>query len=89
MLRPEINLIFPPEPLVPLPTENRSIPPRPPDAAPDPSCTTPEFPPLDDPELNIKAPLTPDCPAFVLRIIMEPLLVAVPSPLDKLRAPPE
>jgi hypothetical protein len=48
----------------------------------------PLFPPLDDPELNNIAPLTPNSPAFTLRIVTVPLVVAVPSPLDTLKAPP-
>jgi hypothetical protein len=48
----------------------------------------PLFPSLDEPELKSKAPLTPAAPAFVLRILTVPLVVAVPSPLEILRAPP-
>jgi hypothetical protein len=48
----------------------------------------PLFPPLDDPELKSNAPLPPVYPALALRIVTVPLVVAVPSPLDMLKAPP-
>ncbi|MEC8428447.1 MAG: hypothetical protein VXZ35_08475, partial [Pseudomonadota bacterium] len=65
-----------------------TIPPRPPVAAPEPRYRAPLFPLLADPELNTSRPLTPFVPAFALRIEITPLLVAVPSPLSKLSAPP-
>jgi len=63
-------------------------PPRPPVAAPVPIATRPLFPPLEDPELKTKSPETPATPAFTLRIDTAPLVVAVPSPLPMLTAPP-
>ncbi len=88
VLRPESTCKLPPAPQVPLPTVTSNVPPRPSVAAPDPSTTAPLFPPLEDPELNMSAPLPPATPAFTLRMVTEPLLVAVPSPEDKLTAPP-
>ena len=40
------------------------------------------------PELNTSCPLTPATPAFAVRIVTEPLLDAVPSPVSRLIAPP-
>jgi len=54
-----------------------------------PSIIAPLFPLLALPELNTSIPLVPVFPAFMLRIETMPLLVAVPSPLDTLNAPPE
>jgi hypothetical protein len=48
----------------------------------------PLLPPLEDPELKTNKPLTPDFPALKLRIVTAPLVVAVPSPLPMLTAPP-
>jgi len=48
----------------------------------------PLFPALALPELNTSMPLTPETPAFMLRMFTMPLLVAVPSPLERLNAPP-
>ncbi len=49
--------------------------------------TEPVFPPLLEPELNNKAPLEPNTPAFKLRITIVPLVVEVPSP-DEIRTEP-
>jgi len=57
-------------------------------AAPEPKETSPLLPPLALPELNTSMPLTPDTPALKLRIETMPLLLAVPSPLPMLTAPP-
>ncbi|MEC8422185.1 MAG: hypothetical protein VX000_00335, partial [Myxococcota bacterium] len=56
--------------------------------APLPTCTSPLLPALDDPVLNRSEPLTPDSPAFALRIITLPLDDAVPSPDDTHMTPP-
>jgi len=48
----------------------------------------PLFPALALPELNTSMPLTPETPAFMLRMVTMPLLDAVPSPLERLNAPP-
>ncbi len=88
VLRPESTCTLPPTPQVPLPTVTRIMPPRPSVTAPDPSTTAPLFPLLEDPELNTSDPLPPAIPALKLRMVTEPLLVAVPSPEDKLTAPP-
>lgn len=57
-------------------------------AAPEPRSNEPLFPLLLLPVENVRRPLVPPEPAFVLIIDIMPLLVAVPSPLVKLRAPP-
>jgi len=41
----------------------------------------PVAPELDVPELNVITPLTPDEPAFAVRIVMAPLVDSVPSPV--------
>ena len=48
----------------------------------------PLFPLFDVPVLNTSIPLDPEAPEFALRITMLPLVVAVPSPLCTLNAPP-
>jgi hypothetical protein len=55
---------------------------------PEPILKSPELPLLALPELNTNIPLLPIAPALALLIEIIPLLVAVPSPLDKLIAPP-
>merc|ERR1740138_178641 len=64
------------------------MPPRPPPTLPEPTNSAPLLPLFDEPELNTSRPLTPDVPAFAVRIEITPLLVAVPSPLSRLSAPP-
>ena len=78
----------PPTPLVPLPTDSDTRPARPVVATPEPSSSAPLLPLTELPELNTSAPLTPLTPAFVLRIVITPLVVAVPSPAAMLTAPP-
>jgi hypothetical protein len=56
-------------------------------ATPEPIETAPELPPLLEPVLKNKEPLTPNLPAFKLRITTLPLVVAVPSP-DEMRTTP-
>jgi hypothetical protein len=89
MLRPEEPLYDPPAPLVPLPTTIVMYPEVPEVEAPEPTATLPLLPELDDPELKYNEPLTPFVPEFKLRMATTPLLEAVPSPLAKLRSPPE
>jgi hypothetical protein len=48
----------------------------------------PVVPELDVPELNVITPLTPDVPAFAERIVIAPVVVAVPSPDVSVIAPP-
>ena len=48
----------------------------------------PEFPELVVPVLNTNAPLTPAAPAFAVRMLTMPDVVAVPSPEPILRSPP-
>jgi len=50
--------------------------------------TDPLLPELVVPELKNKVPLAPATPALVLRILMSPLVVAVPSPDVKYKDPP-
>jgi hypothetical protein len=57
-------------------------------AEPEPTKIAPLLPLLALPELKTSMPLLPASPAFVLRIVTMPLVVAVPSPLPKLTAPP-
>ena len=73
--------MMPPAPLVPLPTVMVIEPPVPAVAAPLPIQTVPVVPELDVPELNVITPLTPDEPAFAVRIVMAPLVDSVPSPV--------
>ena len=88
VLRPAITRTSPPALLVPLPTVIATAPPRPAVAAPVPSHTCPLLPLLELPELKINTPETPFVPALALRIVTEPLVVAVPSPDATLTAPP-
>jgi len=88
VLVPATTCNDPPEPLVPLPTDNEIRPPRPAVAAPDPRTMLPLFPALLLPELNTNEPLVPAFPALMERTSTMPLLVAVPSPLAMLTAPP-
>jgi hypothetical protein len=48
----------------------------------------PELPDEVVPVLNTSAPLAPDTPAFALRTLTIPELVAVPSPVPALMVPP-
>jgi hypothetical protein len=88
VLRPAVAVRIPPAPLVPLPTVSTTEPPLPFVAAPEPIHKEPLSPLLALPELNINAPLAPVAPAFKLRMDKIPLLEEVPSPVDKLSAPP-
>jgi hypothetical protein len=88
VLRPDSTCTLPPAPQVPLPTVTITIPPRPSVATPEPKAKAPLFPPLEDPVLNTSAPLPPVAPAFMVRMVTVPLLLAVPSPEDRLSAPP-
>ena len=72
---------------MPVPTVTKMEPPRPPVVAPDPTYRAPLLPP-GVPELKTRRPLTPAVPALAVRIVNEPLLEAVPSPVAILRAPP-
>ena len=76
-----MSVIIPPAPLVPLPTVIVIEPPVPAVAAPEPIQTVPVVPSLDVPELNVITPLTPEVPALAVRIVIVPLVVAVPSPV--------
>jgi len=88
VLRPELSKMLPPAPLVPLPTESNKRPARPEVAAPEPSKTAPLLPLLALPDEKMSIPLTPADPAFKLRIVTMPLVVAVPSPLETSNDPP-
>ena len=57
------------------------MPPVPAVAAPLPIEIVPVLPELEVPELNTITPLTPDEPAFAVRTVIAPLVVAVPSPV--------
>jgi hypothetical protein len=57
-------------------------------AAPEPSVNAPLFPLLALPDEKTSMPLTPNDPAFRLRMATNPLVVAVPSPLATDTAPP-
>ena len=50
--------------------------------------TAPEFPELDVPVLKRSSPLAPFAPAFALRIVIDPLVVVVPSPDPSATIPP-
>jgi len=65
-----------------------TMPLRPAVDAPEPSQIAPLLPLLALPELNTRIPLEPVDPEFMLRIVTMPLVVAVPSPLLRLKAPP-
>ena len=79
----------PPLPLLPEPTVTLKEPPRPAVAAPDPIKMYPLSPELAEPELNTRMPLVPDAPAFAVRTLILPLVVARPSPLSTVKCPPE
>ena len=53
-----------------------------------PRISAPLLPFFELPELKTSAPLTPLTPELVLRIVMTPLVVAVPSPAETLTVPP-
>jgi hypothetical protein len=65
-----------------------TLPPVPAVAAPLPIAIAPVLPELDVPELNVSAPLKPAVPAFAVRIVIAPLVVAVPSPVVIETEPP-
>jgi hypothetical protein len=88
VLRPASASNTPPTPDVPLPTVSEIMPARSEVTALEPSMSAPLLPLTDVPELNTKAPLTPDVPEFALRIVTTPLDVDVPSPLATPTAPP-
>ena len=79
-LRPAVQNMLPPTPLVPWPTAKRAVPPDPAVVAPLPRCRWPLLPSFDPPELKIRRPLAPAVPPFALFREIEPLLVVVPSP---------
>jgi len=87
VLRPAKAWKEPPAPHAPLPTVKKTPPARPPVATPEPIDTAPELPLLLEPVLKNNEPLTPNLPAFKLRITTLPLVVAVPSP-DEMRTTP-
>jgi hypothetical protein len=72
----------------PVPTSRVIAPPLPPSAAPVFTSTSPDEPTLVVPELKLSAPLTPLVPAFAVFIVIEPDVVAVPTPVDIEMAPP-
>jgi len=88
LLRPDIRPSCPPDPLVPLPTVSMMEPPRPLTADPVPIRKAPLLPPLAVPELKTSKPLTPAAPAFALRILISPLLVAMLDPVIMVIEPP-
>ena len=88
VLKPASTARPPPEPQVPPPTVISSEPPRPEVAAPLPMYKAPLLALIDVPELKTSRPLTPVLPEFAVRIVILPLLLAVPSPVSKLRKPP-
>ena len=77
-----------PEPLVPLPTQRLIHPPRPAVLLSEPVTRIPEFPDTLDPELKTSRPLPPLVPLFVDITLIDPLLVAVPSPDSTVVDPP-
>ena len=78
----------PPVELVPLPTTTVRVPPRPADDGREPTAIAPLLEPTAVPELNCNLPLLPATPAFELKITIDPLLLAVPSPLAIFATPP-
>jgi hypothetical protein len=88
VLSPAATVIKPPVPLKPVPTVMLTAPALPSVAAPVPRKMAPEEPEFDVPELNESRPLTPLSPAFEVRIVIAPLVLAIPWPLAKLMAPP-
>mmetsp|Transcript_5214 Transcript_5214/g.6687 ORF Transcript_5214/g.6687 Transcript_5214/m.6687 type:complete len:123 (-) Transcript_5214:394-762(-) len=81
VLRPDAAKTPAPAPDVPLPAVTLIAPPLPSLDAPVPKARKPLFPFRDEPELNVKHPLEPPTPEFMLRTRTAPLLDAVPSPL--------
>jgi hypothetical protein len=57
-------------------------------AFPDPTETLPLLPSLVVPELKLSRPDTPLSPPRTVRMVIEPLDVDVPSPVDSTNAPP-
>jgi hypothetical protein len=81
-------VIKPPTPLFPVPTVTLIDPAVPPVAAPVPIESEPDEPELLVPELNVRRPVTPPSPAFEVRIVIAPLVLAMPCPLVRPMAPP-
>ena len=75
-------MIFPPDPLLPLPTLRKMEPPRPPVAAPLPMRILPLLPFDVVPELKCKLPDIPAVPPFALFNEIIPLLEELPNPLS-------
>ena len=65
-----------------------TAPPLPPVEAAEPFEMAPVVPELDVPELNDSKPLTPFAPALDVRIVIAPLVLAMPWPLVTPMAPP-
>ena len=88
VLWPAVSVIRPPVPLLPPPTVMLTAPALPPTAAPEPTRIEPLEPELVVPELNDSKPDAPVAPALEVRIVMAPLLLAMPWPLVMPIAPP-
>ena len=88
VLCPAAMVKRPPAPLLPLPTVMLIAPPLPPVAAPEPIEIDPEVPRLVVPVLNTSKPLMPWSPAFDVRMLIAPLLEAVPCPARRMMSPP-
>ena len=78
VLEPAVTDTAPPAAVLPEPTVKLMAPPAPPVAAPLEMLTEPEAPLDDVPELNTKAPLTPDVPALAATDVAR-LLTLVPA----------
>ena len=87
-LSPAVSVTMPPAPLLPLPTVMLIVPPLPPVAVPLPIEMEPDEPEFAVPELNTSTPLTPASPALEVRIVIAPLVLAMPCPLSMPMEPP-
>jgi hypothetical protein len=79
----------PPSPVLPAPTVTRMEPALPFVDAPLPIETLPLFPSLVVPELKLSHPETPLVPELCVLMVIEPLDVEHPMPLESAMEPPE
>jgi hypothetical protein len=88
VLSPAEKIMSPPVYFVPEPIDMRMSPDFPAVAAPVIIDTSPDVPELVVPEEKRKCPLIPVSPALTVRKTIDPLLVAVPNPVDMDTVPP-
>ena len=86
---PAATTISPPVSVLDLPTLSTILPPRPCVANPVAILTIPDAPLLVVPDEKERLPLIPETPASTVCILMNPLDLATPFPVDRDKEPPE